>query len=333
MHVLNETPFEVCALPLLAQDDAQHVMVAAKGTFAIPAARRPLELVDEQSPLHLKDVYWGEPNDSSLKYEADTALRKPGTDVALIGSAHSPAAPATQLDVGIRIGHLQKIVRVFGNRYWRKIDGGRWVLSRPEPFQSLPLLYENAYGGADPSSGLRYETNPVGKGFVGDEGPGGADIFPAPNIERPDQLIVRLEDRPEPAGFGFIARHWMPRRPLCGTYDEAWAEERSPLLPADFDERSQSAASPGLRTDTFLEGGEPVVVVNASAAGRLEFSLPARRLGVAALVAGQRTVHDMHLDTVVIEPDAGRATLTWRTDIPCHWNLAMVEWVKITELV
>ena len=55
---------------------------------------------------------------SSYKYEPEIALFKPATDVVLIGHAHPPGGGATQVDVGIKVGPVQKVARVFGDRFW-----------------------------------------------------------------------------------------------------------------------------------------------------------------------------------------------------------------------
>lgn len=331
MHLENRTPFEASAVPLVAHDDMHTLVVAVKGTFSIGSSGRPV-LADDPVPVYLADVYHGDPGTSSLRYEADIATSKPGTDVALIGTAYAPAGPVRQLDVGLKIGPLAKILRVYGDRQWRR-SGRGWGLTDPQPFETMPLLYENAYGGADPLDPSRgyCEANPVGKGFAADDVLDGLDALPAPNIEHRDTPIAALSERPPPAGFGFIARHWAPRRALAGTYDDAWQRDRCPLLPTDFDPRCHAAASEGLRADAFLGGGEPVVVVNATPAGRLEFALPTHALGITASVAGERVEQPMRLDTVVIEPDEARVALTWRAALPCHWNLSMVEWIRVDE--
>lgn len=331
MHFVNRTPFQGCALPAVGHDDAHCIVVAVKGTFALDRSG-VLDLAEEPVPLHFADVYWGEPATSSLRYEADIAIEKPGTDVALIGTAYAPSGAVRQLDVGMKIGSVGKIVRAFGDREWRKARGG-FALTEPAPFETMPLVYERAYGGTDPADPSRgaFDANPVGKGFASDETLEEIDTLPAPNLELRDRLVKTIDERPEPAGFGFIARHWQPRRALAGTYDDAWLGERSPLLPVDFDPRSHAAASPGLVTDGFLTGGERVVIVNASPEGRLELQLPRRMLGVTAAIAGDQIEQPLRLDTVVIEPDERRVALTWRAAVPCHWNLATVEWIRVSE--
>ena len=108
------------------------------------------------------------------------------------------------------------------------------------PFESVPVKWELAYGGADytdPKSPLEEHRNPVGTGLVRDA----SELLhrPAPQIEDPRDLITSAHSRPAPAGLGPIARHWAPRRAYAGTYDEAWKRERMPLAPLDLDGRER----------------------------------------------------------------------------------------------
>ena len=223
-------------------------------------------------------------------------------------------------------------MRVCGDREWRRARGG-FELTEPAPFTTMPLVYENAYGGADPvdPSRGRDDRNPVGKGYASDASLQELERIAAPNIELRERPIGSITERPEPAGLGFVARHWQPRRALAGTYDDAWREQRCPLLPLDFDPRSYAAASTGLTTDGHLGGGEPVALVNVSREGRSEFALPARSLVVTASIAGRRNEQPLQLDTVVLEPNERRVMLTWRAALPCHWNLAMVDWIRVND--
>ena len=144
-----------------------------------------------------------------------------------------------------------------------------------------------------------------------------------PNVEDPQNRIRSVSDRPAPAGFGFVSPHWQPRASFAGTYDAAWMSSRSPLLPQDFDRRFLNAASPGLVAPGYLVGNEPVTVVNASARGRLDFTLPgvtAPRVGVTLRGSGPQTV-PTHLDTVIVDTDGHRVSLIWRghvkvTEVP-----------------
>ena len=336
MHLINQSPFQAIAVPSICHEDKHHVVVVIKGTFGIGDPEQGVFISGKQEKVNLEDVYWGEPGKFSLKYESDLAISKPGTDVALIGKARSPRGAVKQLDVSLRAGPLHKVIRVFGNRYWEKTGTG-WKMTEPEPFESMPLVYEFAYGGTDPwqkpdelpDTDMR---NPVGRGYGSKQSHRATKQIKLPNLELPDQLITDLRQQPEPAGFGFVARNWLPRSALLGTYDEAWEKERNPLLPEDFDPLSYSAASPGLRSDEHFIGGEQVVIDNVSASGQLSFTLPQNQIKVITYINEQRTEHPTKLDTVIIEPGRKRVMLSWRVAIPCHWNLSMIEWIKVMEV-
>jgi hypothetical protein len=104
---------------------------------------------------------------SSIRYDTDFVLAKQTTDVIVNGAAHAPRGTALrQLDVSLRVGDIRKNVRVFGNRFWGV--GAAWITA-PEPFESMPLRFEHAFGGHRPEvrrEGGFYWPNPVGTGFA-----------------------------------------------------------------------------------------------------------------------------------------------------------------------
>lgn len=337
MHLINQTSFKVVALPMVCHEDDHHVVVIIKGSFDTGDSDKGAMVSEKQAEICLEDVYWGEPGKFSLKYETDTAISKPGTDVVLIGKARSQRGQVKQLDVNLSVGALRKTVRVFGNRYWERSATG-WSMTEPEPFESLPLVYEYAYGGTDPwqeqdDPPSTYMLNPVGQGFAGKKSHQATDKIPLPNLELPDQLISDIRQQPKPAGFGFVARNWEPRSLMMGTYDEAWEKQRNPLLPADFNPASYAAASQGLSADHHFSGGETVSIDNVSPNGQINFQLPQRRIKVVSYINQSRVEHEPLMDTVVIEPHRNRVMISWRIAIRCHWNLSMIEWIKVLEAV
>ena len=99
------------------------------------------------------------------------------TDVVLHGHARAPKAGTRQMEVSFRVGRLEKKAVVFGRRQWRKSFFGTASITKPEPFESVPLLYENAFGGRD---------------------------------ETPDKVKHHAEERCNPVGRGFRAKHTDP---------------------------------------------------------------------------------------------------------------------------
>lgn len=331
--LVNLTPFAAGEY-LLADEAGRDVMtVVVKATYEIKTATS-LSIADEQEEILVAPQYYGEPGESSLRIESETPFTKPATDVALLGHAYSTRADRTQVDVRLRVGRLEKTVRVFGDRYWRRTLGLR-SMSSPEPFEKIALVYEYAFGGryevGDSPSRHGFDTrNPVGKGFVPRKNAGIPPEHPLPNLEDPRQLISGVRDRPMPAGFGFILPGWEPRSRLAGSYDQHWERTRMPLLPLDFDRRYFNAGSPGLIAAGFLAGGEPVEVLNASEKGPLRFELPrARPEAVLRFRDGPREAKEAKLDTVVIDTDEHQVSLIWRATFAVFKRIYDVAWVKI----
>lgn len=329
LQLKNSSPFSPAIALFPDADGIDTLYIVVKATFEL--ADR-LEIAEEQVPPTLADEYWDEPETSSLKYASDMHLAKPSTDVVLVGQAWAPEGKKVQqLDMGVAAADRRKLVRVFGDRVWRKKGA---AFSPPEPFESLPLVYERAYGGtqrSDPEqeTAPAEERNPVGRGFRGERKPAEAEGQALPNIEDPKNLIKSWGDQTVPQGFGFVAPAWLPRRSYAGTYDEDWQKKRAPYLPADFDSRFFNAAHPDLVFDGYLKGGEPIQVVGASPKGRLRFRLPVCDLEAVVRVAGQTEEPALNLETVLIEPDEARLCMTWRAALSCDKKTLKVEQVDV----
>lgn len=329
LQLKNTTPFApaIAVFPNEHGIDTLYVMI--KASFKLTPT---LTLAEQQVPPTQADVYWGEPGLSSLKYASEMHLSKPGTDVVLVGQAWAPSnrhVPA--LDVRLAVADKQKLVRVFGDRRWRN-----GASTAPEPFQSMPLVYERAYGGIhvpDPRSDkiLAEERNPIGVGFAGKRKPEEFNGLPLPNLEDPRALLQRPGDLGIPAGFGFIAASWLPRRQYVGTYDAAWQKGRAPYLPEDFDARFFHAAHPDLTFNRYLSGGEPVQLDYLSPHGPLHFILPRCEFSVRVRIAGRIESPPLNLETVLIEPDENRLCLSWRAALPCDKQTLKVEEVIIEQ--
>jgi len=312
----NLTPFAFEPV-FIADEDMRPVVVAViKATFRFDL-EGVVSFADEQVPVNLA----GEPSCdapiASSKYEPEVALSKLATDVALIGHAHPPGSGATQVDVGIKVGPLQKVARVFGDRFWTWTKTGV-ALSRTAPLAPVPLVWENAFGGRDetnstPERALFEPRNPVGTGFGKPLNKDG-DRLRLPNIEDPKHLITGYGTVVAPCGFGFTSPNWQPRAAFAGTYDERWNATRKPMLPVDFDRRFFTAAAPGLVAPGYLRGDEEVVVLNTTSVSRLAFQLPAVPAPQCRVVlrGGRETILRTNLDTVIVNTDEQLLMLLWR---------------------
>jgi len=259
----NNTSFAYTSLFATDEDGRPLAVPLVRASYKINVNSNLLKLSEEQGEPQLSGEFLFEHEQSSYKYEPETAFIKPATDIVLIGHAYAQTPNTTEMQVGLSVGPVKKIVRVIGDRYLVKNDGVISI-SEPQPFEKIPLVYERAFGGwdrrdPDPNIFRLEPRNPVGTGYR-DLSLDTDDQLTLPNIEDPQQPYKAYGDTPPPAGFGFVSPHWQPRASLAGTYDKAWDEQRKPLLPEDFDRRFFNAASPGLVAPGYLKGNEKVVI-------------------------------------------------------------------------
>jgi hypothetical protein len=314
----NSTPFVFEPL-FLRDEEARPLFVpVVKATYSIGA--NGLDLAEEQDPVNLTGDLYGEPEESSYRYEPEVAFAKPATDLVLLGCACPSKEGAAEGIVAFQVGSVRKGLRVVGDRTFYEALG-TIGMTDPLPFERIPLQWERAFGGwdrsdPDPAKHTFEPRNPVGVGF---RAPGSRfeEGLRAPNFEDPMEPFRGWGHHPTPAGFGFVSPHWEPRADLAGTYDESWEKTRAPLLPKDFDRRYLNAASPGLVAEGFLAGNEPVVVVGASKEGRLAFSLPgtAPPSVRASFATGRDKDIWMNLDTVIVNAEERRVFMLWRGNL------------------
>lgn len=322
-EVLNLTPYAAAFIPSMSRDDRELTLLVVQGRFALPPAGAPrreeLTPLEERGDIGFEDTYRGDPETGSLETEGQSAYTRHGTDVYLRGHAWAPGERAvSKSNLGLRIGTMQKVASVFGERIWtRGLGSGGLRPGRPVPFTSIPLCYERCLGGNPPNPSKAdarlADHNPTGCGLYANARNAIGERLP--NFEDPKNPIQGYGGWPMPHGFGPIARHWQPRRALAGTYDDKWLEERVPLWPHDLDERFFSAASPGLCAVPHLVGGEPVRVVGMSGAGDYDFWLPLVVLQARFELGQASPKRRLVLDGIDIDTDAGTLTMTWRTHI------------------
>ncbi|SDY05207.1 DUF2169 domain-containing protein [Pseudomonas sp. NFACC08-1] len=307
------------------------LVVVAKGTYGIPDhPGHPPRLLEQQVPLIMADVFPGEPCESAALYENDFALHKPRCDVLLNGHCHAPnGEPATEVNVALKVGALVKAFKVIGARNYED-SALSHSISRPVPFTTMPITYAQAFGGvdrthADPAKHKWYPWNPVGAGFYPAASSAQTNGLPLPNTEELDRPVTAPHEHYKPMAFGPIGRAWRQRIQWAGTYDQAWLDHQFPFLPEDFDVRYFQCAPEDQQID-FPRGGEEVALLNLSDKGRSAFRLPAN-LKLAMLVV----FHDDStreaaavVDTIILEPDANRLTLTWRASSPLGRNIREV---------
>jgi hypothetical protein len=317
----NQTPFAVERTFVRDKDGSEIWLVAVRATFDLSPDGR-LRIAKEQNPVAQFPEYVEDPAGTPLKWESDLPRTKKGTDVLVLGNAWVPSdqREATEIEVGLRVASINKVLRVTGEQVWQ--PGAADVLSPspPKRFRSIPIGYDRAFGGK-PTPNLpqpfhiHSQRNPIGVGLV----PAAGERLP--NIHHVAGHPLRPSTSLPVAGFGPIACHWTPRRELAGTYDDQWAKQRKPLVPLDFDDAYFQSAPADQVVNGFLRGGESVELTHLTPDGTLSFQLPRYSFGFRTSIASGVEYHRGNLHTVIIEPDSQRLTMVWHTAFPCHHTL------------
>ncbi|MEZ4589236.1 MAG: DUF2169 domain-containing protein [Gemmatimonadales bacterium] len=202
-------------------------------------------VVDEELPYEEVEP----PFDSPVFHGSDVMFR-PLTDIVVQGSAHARSSGVGKLTVGLRIESLKRDITVYGERRVERASGGL-RLSEPEPFETIPIRYDRAYGGVDlhafysnpspmlarvqrnspglpvlASSRYHYPRNPTGVGFLISMAPYQLEDLLVPSLEFPfdpitaDRLAVGTvaswPNGPLPAGMDWSSAAWFPRESYLG---------------------------------------------------------------------------------------------------------------------
>lgn len=316
MKLTNQTSFETGWTVGFMPDGRELVMVAVKATHRLRSEKgAPPTLAERQEKLREADEFGDDPATDAPRHENDFALFKPRCDVLVQGQAYAPEGrPIKRVDVGLRVGSVEKTFSVVGSRVWVHGLLGTTV-SEPLEFKVQPISYDTAFGGTDvePGSPHRMETylpNPVGLGFC--KFKKNLDGMRMPLTEERGVPIRDPMGAYTPMAMGPIGRSWAPRFRYAGTYDTRWQEEKLPFLPDDFDFHYFQAAPPD-QTLPYPVGGEPIVLVNLSQEGRLVSQVPRTQVFVTFIKKkGGAVEMAANLDTVFIDPDKDQLCLTWR---------------------
>jgi len=328
--------------------EGQYILgVLVKRSYDIVPGKRCVRAERDQK-LIPGDVHYGDPMNSSVKFEADFVPFKLATDVVLNGTAYAPQGKPTEtLSVSLAVDTFRKEFRVIGDRVCHYRDQRDPLFTDPKPFISMELRYERAYGGvdvySDPQVPCAYIRNHLGRGFAISNSKKAIDNLPLPNIEdsqdllTPARLVVRhfmyWERQPIPQGFGWFSKYWQPRASLAGVMPADRAVEQelrkayAMIVPPaqrqlyeqtqlpDMDFRFFNGASQGLALP-FLAGDEQIYTTTLTPEGDLSFQLPGEcpRIGLDIGMGVQEALVVLH--TVMIRMEDRQVDLVWRAAVP-----------------
>lgn len=328
LQLTNNTPFSAERSILVDGLGEQHFVVAIKSSYAVEPNGRLTRIAPE--PVALAPRYAGKPGASSLLRDHELVIAHPGTDISVDAKAHAPGGKALrEMEIEVVIGSLRKRLSIVGDRAW-KTTRGQFEPTEPEPFATMPIRYERAWGGAIEDRTSECEArNPIGVGFKAD--PATHEGKPLPNILDPGAVKQPPLEPQTPGGLLPIPPSWQPRASLAGTYDAAWVKEKAPLWPDDLDPRHFRSAAAGLWSETPFRGGEPWSATGLTASGRVESHVPREVLTVDMFVRGDRRRAPVQLDRVIIDlwDDSPRLHLVWRAALACGSRAREVERARV----
>jgi hypothetical protein len=224
VKLVNYTAVPARTLLTTSSDPERRLgMVIAKATFRIDGSGEPQ--LDTQDPHPIYD----EDRETELGLlPADLLPRKSAAfEVILLGAAHCPAdRPVVSRTVGLAVGDVARTMIVHGDRIWQRSMGG-WSIGAAQPFVSMPLVWERAFGGRcdvwidrDAKIEVSDPLNARGRGFDPSAQaelfagvvytPGGfpqvRDPGLLPNLEDAAAPIARRSDRPDPTCWATLPR-------------------------------------------------------------------------------------------------------------------------------
>ena len=299
MEIVNTTPLHLAWMIGKKEPPQDSLTFFAKATFDLVPNEKAV--LSSEQEFMTGDQHAGDDISKTLLYESDFCLYKPNTDLLCIASCHTPEAkPLNSCKVKFTVAGIGKELIVHGPHYVTPSMLGGSTYSTPEQFTTLPISYENAYGGTG------YHKNPMGKGKHADE----KGVTWAPNIEDP------ATSKTEAMSFGPINRAWPQRNQKMGTYNSDWQENRWPWFPEDFDWSHFNAAPEDMQANGYLVGNESMHFENLHPVHSKFFAhLPG--------ILPRCFVHEpdgdekfrevsMNLDTIWVNVETEKLVLVWR---------------------
>lgn len=312
MEVLNSTDYLFAPLVGRIGFPGHSLTLIVKATFDLKPGEKAVLSEEQLSPTGCEPYEDDDEGTGSCRYDSDFAFYKPHADLLLAGNCHTPDGKAIpSCRVTFQVGSHAKSLAVFGNRYWQGLMRSQ---SAAESFTTMPLKYENSFGGSD------YKKNPVGKGHTKTLQQDGSSMWPLPNIDNINQLISSPDNNPEPMGFAPIGQMWKHRYRKMGTYKGAWLKEQWPWFPKDFDWSHFNSASDDMQVKDYLKGDEELFFENLHPAhSQYRSQLPGIRIRLfinennqAAQSGTQFREVKMNLDTLWVDMEAEKIVLLWR---------------------
>jgi hypothetical protein len=328
MELVNRTPAPALLRVSEVVEGAPRIgVLTAKATFRVDERGR----VDLETAEPLPIFKLDEPTPFGLLPRDDLPRGGPAFEVILLGQAHAlHGRPVNRMMVRLSVGRVSRQLAVFGDRSWTGVEGkfARKTITAPEPFETMPLGWERAFGGSaevlvDEESPVSVSDprNPAGRGF--DPEPLATSLAkqigvprgfprwerrrPLPNVEHPEQLIRRWDDAPDPASWATL--------PLESTLQGMRAAEAMQGMDPENPTYPPPEVFLRAHPDWVIDrpaAGAPVTLEGLTPEGRLAFALPRLRVVCDWSVSGGCGSIDLDPLMLVLLPEERRFALVYR---------------------
>lgn len=262
-----------------------------------------------------------------------------GVDVLLGGRVYQPNRRVEgKLDIEIEVGRIfRRRLALFGDRRWLRNKEGVLVASPPEVFGSMRLSDTLTFGGsalAPNGEQTQHGPNPRGRGYYLNEKDAEGQLLP--NIEDPNQLVIRFDDRPVPPGIGYYPENGS-LRPMAGIdhpglagimgkkADKSGSMMNTPtnvtihsdhLTPIIFNQAHPNMVIPAEKSP---QSGDLIRISHGRKDGSdLAFVLPNRGFHLHVQLENREKAVPLHLDQIGIIAGDARVLLSYRVVIDYH---------------
>ena len=302
MDLINKTRYAAKLAATVIDDERNMASLIVKAHFSIN--NHTLMPLDEQNwPI-------GQPVKTKFgDFDEDSPYRKQGVDVMLLGKAYpSSGGISNKAQFELHVGELVYCIDILGDRRWIH-NGEELVPSEPEPFESIPLTWEYAYGGKClvETGELPYHANPFGRGFYLD-----AEIAEnglLANLEDPNNRVTRWEDQPQPKGVAPLSRESSLRIMNSAEFDlDTMPPRIKKFKPSYFNNANPElilAKPPSAGTLIRAQGVTP-------GGGELAFKLPDGTFHLYVQLSDRSYMFPCHLDNIVLLTEHKQVLLGFR---------------------
>lgn len=305
MEIVSACPLPVSSIVWQARSGGVSLTVVCKATFALA----PVEssLAEDQDPVNEADLHWNDDPRESLRCVGDLVPFKSRAEVLLVGHAHAPRGePVRSLVARLCVGEVDKAVEIFADRVFAP-DG---QIREGPRFAKSPLLWHYASGGPGTA-------NPVGVRREGPPDRYGQRLLP--RLQPPGLHVTGPGDYIPPVGFGPISPTWPERWSKLYHHGAGWDHRRwyQRPLPEDIHPAYFNAAPADQQLAT-IRAGERIILENLHPQHPRLVTTLAVAEPRAVVAWGSRRTDELRFvcDTMWIDTDRGRCSLTWRALVP-----------------